>query len=298
MVTRHLIKSLDDRRVAPYRNLRERTLRGQAIFIAEGLLLVERLLRSRYPTESILTDEESADAVEEMARVILTEKSIGSVGGNDSEESRSPSLPIFVLPRDVMIETVGFKFHRGAMALGRRDSLPSVGDLLDQIPIDRSASLMICPETTSPDNVGLMLRTAAALGIDGTVFGPRSCDPFSRRALRTSMGGVLTTSMARSENLIEDLSIIRDRGQFELVGTVLDASAESLDSFTWPRRSAVLFGNEYFGLGTDIIDCCDRLVTLPMESETDSLNVSVASGVFLYQMKRMQKRNEAEGGER
>jgi len=286
IVTCHCISSLDDQRVAPYRNLRERALRGQSIFIAEGLLLVERLLRSRYSTESILTDEETAGAVEEMVRNILQEKSIGSDEGGDSLPA---SLPIFVAPRELLLETVGFKFHRGAMALGRRDSMPCVSWLLDRIPPDDAASLMICPETTSTENVGLMLRTAAALGIDGTIFGPGSCDPFSRRALRTSMGSVLTAPIACSEDLANDLSLIRDRGDFELIGTVLDRSAESLDGFVWPRRSAILFGNEYQGLDSECIELCDHLVTLPMKSNTDSLNVSIAAGIFLYQMQQGQK---------
>lgn len=289
IVTRHRISTLDDRRVAPYRNLRDRTLRGQAIFIAEGRTLVERLLRSRFTTESILTDEESADAVEAMARKIVREKTVGDGDGSGSNEPALSSLPIFIAPREMLIELVGFKFHRGAMALGRRDPLPSVDRLLDQIPLDRPASLMVCPETTSPDNIGLMLRTAAALGIDGVVVGPRSCDPFSRRALRTSMGSVLTVPMARSENLSEDLPRIRDKGAFQLVGTVLDQSAELLDRFTWPRRAAVLFGNEYHGLDPRYLDLCDHRVTLPMESETDSLNVSVAAGLFLYQLRQAQK---------
>ena len=82
-----------------------------------------------------------------------------------------------------------------------------------------------------------------------------------------------------------DLKSLQSRG-VELIATVLDESAEPLGDVTPPARTAMLFGNEAQGLSPGHIALCDRRVTIPMKLGTDSLNVAVAAGVFLYHFTR------------
>jgi len=93
------IGSLDDPRVAAYRNLRDRTLRGENVFVAEGCVLTRRLLESRFDAESILVDEEYANEFERLA---------------------AGRMPVYVAPKRLLLSIVGFPFHRGALAVGRR----------------------------------------------------------------------------------------------------------------------------------------------------------------------------------
>jgi tRNA G18 (ribose-2'-O)-methylase SpoU len=117
-------------------------------------------------------------------------------------------------------------------------------------------------------------------------LGPRCCDPFYRMSIRVSMGTVFSIPVLRSENLISDLTKLKGH-RYELVATVLDKDAESLDHATRSDRLAILFGNEATGLTAADIAACDRRVTLPMQRGTDSLNVAIAAGIFLYHFTRV-----------
>lgn len=257
------IHSIDDPRVAAYRNLPDRTLRGESLFVAEGLLLTRRLLESPYQAESVFVTEEFA---EEFA-------------------GRVPAdVPLYVAPESLLLDVVGFNFHRGALAVGRRRPSLGLGELLagkEKMPTLR---LVICPEITKPENMGLVFRTSAGFGLDGVVLGQRCCDPFSRRAMRVSMGAVLRMPFAKSQDLMADLRTLHDDWGVELWATVLDATASRIDEIRWPSRVGVMMGNEFDGLGESWLSECQRRVTIPIHSTVDSLNLGVAAGIFLYEM--------------
>lgn len=259
------IDSPSDVRLAPYMNLRERTLRGEQIFIAEGELVVNRLIRSPYEVESVLL-------VERFLPKIL---------------SGLPSMtPVYVVEESLIKSIVGFSFYQGVLAVGKRKLLPEI-ELCDKLLRKEHARLVVLPYVTKPENLGLIFRSGAALGATAVVLGEQCCDPFSRRALRVSMGAVLQVPIIACDDLISDLSEIRNRYEFELWGTVLDADAEALPAIR-PRkdRIALIFGNEFEGLCSPWIECCDRKVTIPMSKDVDSLNLGVSVGIFLYELAR------------
>ena len=257
------IHSIDDPRVAAYRSLPDRTLRGESVFVTEGRNLTLRLLAGPYATDSVFVAEQHA---EEFAAV---------VGGD---------VPLYAARESLLKEVVGFDFHQGVLASGRRGRLPTPDELVGRKPVDEPLRLVICPETTKPENLGLIFRSAAGFDVDGVLLGDRCCDPFSRRALRLSMGGVLQVPFSKSADLLDDMRRLQGRWQVELVAAVLDDRAERLPDFRWPRRTALVFGNEYHGLRDRWLSPCDRLVTIPMKPGVDSLNLGVAAGIFLYEL--------------
>ncbi len=259
------ITSLDDPRVAPYHNLRERALRGENVFIAEGTLVVQRLVESDYAVDSIFALAEHA------------QEFVG-IAGNET--------PVYVADRSLMVEIVGFPFHRGVMAVGRRPESPSIEEVMECLEAKSRLTLVVCPETTHAENLGMVFRTAAALGVDGVILGPKSCDPLCRRALRTSMGGVLRMPFARSSDLGADLRLLKKRWNVRLAATVLADDAELLGDVAWPERVGLMLGNEFNGLTEEWLSLCDHRVTIPMAPGTDSLNLAVAAGLFIYERMR------------
>lgn len=258
------IHSLEDPRIAGYRNLPDRTLRGESIFIAEGKLVALRLLESAYGVESVLTTPEHA------------EQMVERVGER---------APIFVAPEALIHQIVGYPFHRGVLALGRRPpQTPTWSGLMEQFALDKPLRLVVLPEIHQAENLGLIFRSAAAFGMDVVLLGPKTVDPLSRRSIRLSMGGVLHIPWARSEHFLEDLRELGLRWQVVRVAAVVDASALPLHQFSWPERAAVLLGHEFEGLPASIQRLCDVRLTIPMHSPMDSLNVGVAAGIFLYSM--------------
>ena len=267
------IESSDDPRVAAFRGLRDRTLRGESVFVAEGRWLVQRLLASDYPALAVFVSDEYAG---EFLPLV------------------PPDVPIYVARESLLLDVVGFKFHRGVLALGQRRPPLALENLAARVPGHSTARgefadgwrLVVCPEITKPENMGLVFRAAAGFGLHGIVLGERSCDPFSRRCLRVSMGAVFRVPFARSTDVVADLRRLKDRYTVTLMAAVLDPQAQPLDAVLWPARAAVLIGNESDGLRDRCLALCDDRVTIPMQPGTDSLNLGVAAGIFVYEMMR------------
>jgi len=261
------IESLDDPRIAPYRNLKDRELAREhgGRFIAEGEHVVRRLLTSDYPVESVLL---AARRAEEIAPIV------------------PESVPVYVTPDAMMQQILGFKFHSGVIACGLRKSLPTPEQAMSRL--GSCATIVVCPEINNTENLGGLMRIAAAFGADVLILGPRSCDPFYRQAIRVSMGAVFSLNIVRCDDLIADLRALKERYSVQRVATVLDERAEDLAGIRLrPPRMAVLFGNEAQGLSPELLAECDRKITIPMRLGTDSLNVMVAAGVILHHLTRM-----------
>ncbi len=145
---------------------------------------------------------------------------------------------------------------------------------------------MVLPEITNSENMGSLIRISSAFGADAIILGPRCCDPFYRMSIRVSMGTVFSVPIVRSEDLLGDLASLQREHAFELTATVLDQDADPLDQANRKDRLAILFGNEANGLSVEVVTACDRRVTLPMKRGTDSLNVAIAAGIFLYHFTR------------
>lgn len=259
------IEQVDDPRVAVYRDLKGRSTRAEGVFITEGRLLTTRLLESDFGVESVWVAERFAEEYEPLA---------------------AGRVPLYVSSEAVMERVVGYKFHRGAMACGRRREATTVDALLAGVGADAEATWVVCPDAANAENLGSIFRTAAALGVDGMLLGKQCCDAFSRRCLRVSMGAVFRLPTVESGDLVADLRRLRQEGGVEIVATVLGDEAELLGDFRRPKRLALLFGNEADGLGERWLAECDRRVTLPMRRGADSLNLAVAAGVIVHEMMR------------
>ena len=253
------VHDLADPRLAPYRNLNEQNLtRHSGLFIAEGDKIAERLIASRFPVASLLCVAEWAERL----------------------EPRAPAqTPIYVAAPKLLESIIGFNFHRGVLACGRRLSATTIAKIIGLAGED--ATIVVCPDVQDPTNLGSIIRTAAAFGCAAIVLGRRCADPLSRRVLRVSMGAALRLPIVESRDLAADVQELRSAG-FQLVATVTDADAHPLDCFVRPRRLAILLGSEGHGLDEEWLALADERVTIAMQPGIDSLNVAVAAAVVLY----------------
>jgi tRNA G18 (ribose-2'-O)-methylase SpoU len=257
------VDSIDDARVDPYRNLKDRELaRNGGLFIAEGPHLVRRLIASDYPVHSVLLAEQR---LAEFAPLIETD------------------TPVYVLSAKDVDEIIGYAFHSGVMAVGKRKGRATLEQLL---PRDGPLTLVICPEIANAENMGAMVRVAAGFGVDAMLLGERCCDPFWRQAVRVSMGTIFRLPLLQCDDLLRDMHRLADEWDVELAATVLADDAEPLATARRPKRLGLLFGNEAQGLEDKWVNACARRITIPMKLGTDSLNVAVSAGIFLYHFTR------------
>ena len=258
------IADLDDPRIAPYRHLKATNLtRDTETFVVEGEKLLDRLLTSRFPTLSVLADDRHE------ARVA------GRI---------PPEVPLYVVPHDLVDDLVGFQFHRGILACGRRLPPPSLDAILGAA--GGRMTMVACPELANPENLGAIIRIGDVFGVDAVLVGGPCPDPLSRRVLRVSMGTALRLPVIPCADLAADARRLESAHGFQLLATVLDPAAEPLDAAPRPDRLALFLGGEGDGLGPEWLALCPRRLTIPMRPGAESLNVAVAAGIFLHHFSR------------
>jgi len=268
------IDSSTDPRVRPYLSLKDRELAREGdLFIAEGEQVVKRLLASDFPVHSVLLSERR---VKEIAPIVL------------------PDVSVYALPDPVITQTLGFRFHSGVMAIGRRKPPRPLDAYL---PRAGPALVMVCPELNSAENLGGMVRIASGFGVDLLLLGQRSVDPFWRQSVRVSMGNVFKLPIHTSDDLTRDLLRLRDDFEVDLIATVLEDDATDLRTFQRPERAAILFGSEAHGLSREHVAISTQKITIPMKLGTDSLNVMVAAGVVMWALDGGKKQWPTKGHE-
>ncbi len=256
------IESIDDPRMGVFANLKDRQLKRDGLFITEGRILTARLLRSEFDAEAVLVAPQHADQLEQLC---------------------AGRCSLYVACPEIISQIVGFDFHRGVLGCGRRSRPRTAAGVLESLGDKTPQTLIVCPEINNTENLGSILRTAGAFGIDAVLLGERCCDPFCRRCVRVSMGGGLFLPIVESEDLLADLKMLKATGGFELVATVLDDESESLGDFQASAKTCLLFGNEGDGLQRRWLDVADRKATIEMAPGSDSLNLAVAVGIFVYE---------------
>jgi tRNA G18 (ribose-2'-O)-methylase SpoU len=264
-----LIASLEDPRLEAYRSLRTTNLtRFSGRFIAESRPLVQRLLASGLEVESILVDQDDL----EQARDWLPD-----------------DVPILVVPHDSIAELIGFHFHRGFIACGKRPPMIPWDPALLASPLgimetDWTGVMLVGVQ--DPENMGSIFRSCAALGIRHVVLGPNCVDPFARRVLRVSMGNAFKLSFfSVPESTLGGIPpMLRVAEGLGIESLAACLSAKSVELRQYRRRGPVLvlFGNEANGLPAEVIDACSKGIRIEMAMGTDSLNVSVAAGILLH----------------
>ena len=152
---------------------------------------------------------------------------------------------------------------------------------LETLAIGERARIVVLDAVQDPGNVGTILRTAAALGATAALALPGTVDLWNAKVVRSAMGAsfhfpVLSTTW-------DELDLFRRRNAVALWGA--DAAGAALDTLEPPARLALVVGNEGSGLSLDARHRIDTLAALPIGSLVESLNVAVATGIFLYQLR-------------
>ncbi|WP_310773820.1 TrmH family RNA methyltransferase [Mycobacterium sp. Z3061] len=255
----------DDPRLDDFRDLNSVDRRpdlptGKGLVIAEGVLVVQRMLASRFAPRALLgTDRRLAELRDDLT---------------------ATTAPYYRASAEVMAQAVGFHLNRGVLASASRVAEPSVAQV-----VQGARTVAVLEGVNDHENLGSIFRNAAGLGVDAVVFGSGCADPLYRRAVRVSMGHALLVPYARATDWPADLVRLRELG-FRLLAMTPDGGARDLrEAMTTVRqeRVAVLVGAEGPGLTAAALRISDVRVRIPMSRGTDSLNVATAAAVAFYE---------------
>ena len=248
--------------------LRRRVEPERGLYIAESSTVLGRALDAGHEPRSVLCAPRWLPDVEAMLAA--------RPGGAD--------VPVYVARTEVLEAITGFHVHRGALAAMQRPALAGVGELLGGVggrgPARRVAVLEDIVDHT---NVGAIMRSAAALGVDAVLVTPRCADPLYRRAVRVSMGTVFQVPWTRIDPWPGGVEVLHGLG-FTVAALALAGDAITLDELAAdpPERLALVLGAEGDGLKPATVAAADLVVRIPMAGGVDSLNVAAASAVAFW----------------
>jgi tRNA G18 (ribose-2'-O)-methylase SpoU len=266
-----VVDSPDDPRLEQFR-LRERELRPRrmparltrstpenvapGLFVAEGDLVVERALAAGCVPRVALTDATRPSRVIDLL---------------------PPHVEVFAATAEARRMLTGLGVALDVIALFERPPLDDFRRL-----IDRARHVIVLEDVDNPTNVGAIVRSAVALGVDGLVLDRNSSDPFARRALRVSMGTALGLPMARHGVLAEVIDAL-DLAGYTVHALTPDQKATDLTNVVAGHgRVAIVLGSERQGLSADALARIESHVRIPMADGVDSLNVAAAAAVACY----------------
>lgn len=233
---------------------------GLGLVIGEGVLVVQRLLSSRYRPRALLGVQRRLDEL--------------------TEDLAGVDVPFVLTSAEVMAEVVGFHLNRGVLVSADRPTELGLAEVLEG-----ARTVAVLEGVNDHENLGAMFRNAAGLGVDAVLFGDRCADPLYRRAVRVSMGHILRVPFARVPDWPRGLMALRARG-FRLVSLTPDPAAVPLAGAMTGEKVAVLLGAEGPGLTEHAMRATDIRARIPMAPGTDSLNVATAAAMAFYERVR------------
>lgn len=245
------------------------------IFLAETGNVVIRALEAGYEPLSLLVETEKMES--EAGPVF---DAIEKYWGREKLDT----IPVYTAKHDIVVNLIGYNLVRGLwMTLRRKPEMP-----VEDFCRDKSR-ITVLFDVVNPTNVGAIIRSAAALGMDGAVLTHASVDPLTRRAARVSMGTVFQIPWARAtREESEGINLIRQLQSwgFKTVAMALTDDSTSIDNDEIRKSSklAVIMGTEGMGLPKEVIAACDFRVMIPMYHGVDSLNVAAASAVAFWEL--------------
>lgn len=244
------------------RNLRRRKARHrEQLFVCEGVRAVEELLRSPLEPVGVLVAPQLLDAPrgaalrEAVARSGFPVEEVAAGEFHTAAETESPQGVLAIAPIP----------ERSLDAVGPADGL----------------RLLVLDAVQDPGNVGTIIRTAAALGATATAALPGTVDLWNAKVVRSAMGALFHHQCMAAT--WDDVDAFRRRT--DAVLWAADASGTPLGSTPAPARLALVVGNEGAGLSAEARERADGIVALPIAQAVESLNVAVATGILLYELR-------------
>ena len=262
------VETPEDPRIADFKNIADPVrLRARGAFVAEGRFAVRRLIAdSRFRVRALLVTPTALESLKDTL-------------------SDAPAFPIYVASRSWIKEIGGYDFHQGCLGLAERPGPEtSAAALLDRL--DRRRPIVILEQLGNPDYIGGIFRNSAAFGVSAILLSPGCCDPFYRKAVRTSIATSLVIPFAVVDDWPDGLEVLRRRG-YDLVALTLDADAICLADYRFSERgrgTALMLGNEGDGLSSLALAITDARVRIPLEPAVDSLNVATTAAIVLHRL--------------
>jgi tRNA G18 (ribose-2'-O)-methylase SpoU len=245
------ITTFDDPRIIEFTKMRDHTLNDQSFILAESEKLFLQFKASHKKFLKILSTPDFA-------------KRHNLLGDN-----------IFIASKEVLEKIAGFKIHFEVIFLAEKP--------LDQELDSLDERIILLNGLSSPENVGSIVRSAAAFNINSIIVDEKTCSPFLRRCIRVSMGNIFSMSSYHSPDIRHDLDKLKSLG-YVIISMANIPRSENLATYKFPKQCVLIIGSEGHGVDQDILDASDIILKIKIDPQVAHLNASNAAAIFLSHM--------------
>ena len=276
-LTEEIITSRQNRRVVEVGKLTDRKAReATGTFRFDGIKLLIEAIKSGVILESVFLRQSDADRV--------VERILDAVGDVFSFEN----IQVFILSDGVFEKISEEKSPEGVISVAKYiDKLQKIVTIYNSenfLPAEKERVVLL-ESVRDPSNVGAVIRSAAALGVDRLIMSADCADIYHPRAVRASMGAVFNQRIDRVDSLTDAILALRAQGR-RVYAAALDDTAERLGDFEITQRDCVVIGNEGHGLSERVLRACDKKVFIPMSARAESFNAAVAASILMWEFTR------------
>ena len=270
----------DDRRQRPQKRTEERASRLEARTekpselpedVVVGRNAVTELLKSGRGINKLLIAE--GDHLGSVREIIALAKERG--------------VPVETVSRRKIEDIASGHRHQGVLAYAAPVPYAELDDILEKVKDKEAPFLVLLDELEDPHNLGAILRTADAAGVDGVLIPKRRSCPLSATVAKTSAGAVEYVPVARIGNVVQTLKQLKEAG-FWVAAADMDGTAYDETDLTGPL--VLVIGGEGHGVARLTRENCDFILSLPMVGHINSLNASVAGAVLMYEVLRQRRK--------
>lgn len=240
-----------------YHQFREHAFKADGSFIADSPKVVNLLIEEKVEVKSILATQEYYETFSKLLEPLK-------------------DVIFYLASKEQMQNLVGHKIHHNVMMHGIRPKASALDELGDNI--------LMLDEISSTQNIGAIARSAAAIGIDSYLVPSYGPHPYSRRALRVSMGHIAMLKTHVYTDLKETIYNLKNNGYRIYAAEVCEGSTP-LNQVQVTKKWVLLMGHEGSGLSEEILNLCDEVVTIEMMEGVKSFNVGIAASIMMYRFK-------------
>ncbi|WP_127715439.1 RNA methyltransferase [Halobacteriovorax sp. HLS] len=242
-----------DQRVSEFFSLRDKSLKENEQIIVETEKVILKLLNSDVKIYKIFASDEFYE--------------------NYYDQYNLARYECFSADKSILQSIVGHNLHHGVMALAHRPQFTKLEEL--------GSKVLIFNGLSSPENIGTMIRNAAAFNINSVIIDSKTCSPYVRRCIRVSMGNIFKVKVHKTNNLKETIELLRNTN-YTVYATANQQGAIDLPNTKLASKGAIVIGSEGHGMDPSIIDSCDHILRIPINDEVAHLNAACSSAIFLY----------------
>lgn len=235
---------------------------------------------------------EAIEAGKDIDKILLSKTLNDETARDISERARALGVPVQRVPVQ-KIDRITRRNHQGVLAMLAAVTYYRVEDLIPQL-FDNGENpfIVVLDGVTDVRNFGAVARTCECAGVSAIVIPDRESVSANADAVKTSAGALNYLPVCREHNLVKAVRLLRDSG-FKVVGTS-DKSELSYTHADYTGPVAIVLGAEDKGISPEIMKLCDTQVLIPEFGHINSLNVSVAGGIMIYEVVRQRLNDNQE----